>query len=186
MSDKKIILGLCGKISSGKGTIAEYAQKKYNASTHRFSTMLRDVLNRLYLDISRNNMQTLSTILRTNFSEDIMAKVMALDAKKDENQIIIIDGVRRMADIKYLKEIEGFYLVSVDADAKIRYDRLSKRSENIDDFGKSFEEFLKDEEQEAELEIPKAMAEAQIKINNNNNFEDLYKQIDKIIEKQRQ
>ncbi len=183
MPNKKIILGLCGKISSGKGTIAEYTQEKYNAKTFRFSTILRDVLTRLYLEINRSNMQNLSTILRSNFTEDIMAKVMAEDVKNDSSEIIVVDGVRRIADIKYLKKIEGFYLVSVDADAKIRYDRLSKRSENTDDFGKSYEDFLEDEKQEAEQEIPVAMAEAQVKINNDGSFDGLYKQIDEIIKK---
>lgn len=181
MENKKIILGLCGQISSGKGTIAEYAQKKYNAKTFRFSTMLRDVLSRLYLDITRYNMQTLSTILRTNFSEDIMAKVMAEDVKNDSTEIIIVDGVRRMADITYLKEINGFYLVSVKADAKIRFERLTKRNENSDDLGKTYEDFLKDEQQEAELEIPIAMQNADLEIDNNGSMEDLFKQVDDII-----
>ena len=183
MPSKKIILGLCGQISSGKGTIAEYAQKNLSGKTYRFSTMLRDVLNRLYLEITRSNMQTLSTILRQNFSEDVLAKVMAEDVQRNDNNLIIVDGIRRMADIKYLQELEGFYLVRVVADSKIRFERLIKRSENADDQQKTYEDFLKDERQEAELEIPLVMEKAELELNNNGTFEELYKQIDDIVKR---
>ena len=83
----KIILGLAGEISSGKGTITKYLTDKYGASSCRFSTMLRDILDRLYMEHSRENMQKLSTMLRQNFGEDVLAKVMSEDVKKDDNKI---------------------------------------------------------------------------------------------------
>ena len=88
----KIILGLAGEMASGKGTVAKYAAEKYNAKTWRFSTMLRDVLDRLSLEQSRDNMQTLSTILRQNFGEELFARVMAEDVKKDTSEIIVEIG----------------------------------------------------------------------------------------------
>jgi len=115
----KIILGLAGEMASGKGTIAKYATEKYNARTWRFSTMLRDVLDRLSLEQSRDNMQTLSTILRQNFGEELFARVMAEDVKKDTGEVIIIDGVRRFTDIENLKAMPGFHLVYIDVDQKI-------------------------------------------------------------------
>ena len=83
MSQQKIIIGLVSKIAAGKGTVTKYLQDKYGASAYRFSTMLRDALNRLYVEINRKNMQKLSTILRQNFGEDLMAKVIAEDVKRD-------------------------------------------------------------------------------------------------------
>ena len=56
MANKKIIIGLVGQLACGKGTVAEYLKEKYGASVYRYSTMLRDVLNRLYLEINRVNM----------------------------------------------------------------------------------------------------------------------------------
>jgi len=59
---KKIILGFAGEIASGKGTAAKYLAEKYGSGYFRFSTILRDVLKRLYLDESRENAQKISTV----------------------------------------------------------------------------------------------------------------------------
>jgi dephospho-CoA kinase len=180
---QKIVIGITSKIAAGKGTVAKYLQKKYKAKDYRFSTMLRDILNRLYLEIDRKNMQKLSTLLRQNFGEDIMAKVMAEDVKNDNSKIIIVDGVRRLDDIKYLREIEGFKLVAIETDIKKRYKRLVKRNENHGDDKKTYAQFLKDEQGEAELQVPKTMAAADAVINNNGSLGQLYKRVAGLIEK---
>jgi len=48
MTNEKIIIGLVGQMASGKGTIAEYLRDKHGADFFTFSTVLRDVLNRLH------------------------------------------------------------------------------------------------------------------------------------------
>ncbi|MFH0891224.1 MAG: AAA family ATPase [Candidatus Falkowbacteria bacterium] len=181
MTDKKIILGLVGQMACGKGTITKYATEKYGASTYRFSTILWDLLDRLHIEVSRNTLQTLSTSLRQNFGEDILAKVMAEDVRGDNNPIIIIDGIRRLADIKYLKEMENFRLVRIVADPKIRFKRLVERGEKAGDTEKTFEEFMSEQTKEAEAEIPTVMAGAELEINNNHGFEELHRLIDEII-----
>ena len=181
MENKKIILGFVGEMVSGKGTVAEYLQKNHGASTHRFSTMLRDVADRLYLDKSRKNLQKLSQVLRENFSQDIMARVMAEDVKNDTGNIVIVEGIRRFADIEYLKKIENFKLVYITADIKTRYERLTKRQENTDDQLKSFEAFQKDHTHESESQIKEVGKSAEYVIDNNGSFSDLYKQVDKIL-----
>ncbi len=46
------ILGLVGRQSSGKGTLAAYLKDTYSAATFRFRDPLADVLKRLALDLS--------------------------------------------------------------------------------------------------------------------------------------
>ncbi len=178
----KIILGLAGEIASGKGTTAKYVCEKHGGSTHRFSTMLRDVAKRMYLEESRDNLQKISTFFRENFNSDIMSMVISKDVERDTNEIVIIDGVRRMADIVYLQKIPGFKLAYVDVEIEKRYERIIKRGENTDDINKTFEEFKKDNEREAELQIKDLKNKADFVIDNNGNLEELYSQIDKIIE----
>lgn len=181
MTDKKIIIGLTGEICAGKGTIVKYLEKNHGATSYRFSSMLRDLLARLFLPVSRENMQNISTAIRQFFGEDIMAKVIAEDVKKDTNNIIVVDGVRRIPDIKYLREIGGFKLIRLVADPKTRYSRLIIRKENAGDENKTYEQFLEDHKKEADKEVPIVMAQADLEINNNDSLEDLYKQIDQII-----
>lgn len=179
----KTILGFIGQIASGKGAAANYLKEKYQSNTHRFSTSLTDILNRLYLPNSRENYQKLSQILRENFGQDTLAKIIAEDVKKDNQELIIVDGVRRPADVKYLKELDGFILVHIFADIDKRYQRITARTEKTDDQQKTFEEFKADHLKESEIQIEEIAKEASEQINNNGSLEDLYKQLDKLIAK---
>jgi dephospho-CoA kinase len=179
----KIILGFAGEIASGKGTAAKYICEKYNGSAHRFSTALRDVAKRMHLEENRENMQKISTLFREHFCEDILSLVIAEDVKDDKNEIIAVDGVRRLADIEYLKKISEFKLVYIEADMKKRYERIIQRGENSDDAEKTFAEFEKDHQREAEQQIKELKNHSDFVIDNNGNFEELYKQIDEIINK---
>jgi len=181
----KIIIGLVGPLASGKEVSKKYLEKKYGATSYRFSTMLRDILNRLYLPISRENMQNLSLDLRQRFGGDTFAKVIAEEAKGDPGEIVVIDGVRRLDDITHLKNIPGFCLVGIDAEPEIRYKRMLSRNENNGDAQKTFAEFLADGAKEAELEIPVVMQTAKYHLDNNGSLPDLYKQLDKIISQEK-
>jgi dephospho-CoA kinase len=56
----KKIIGFVGPMASGKGAASDYLRKKHDAGYHRFSTMIRDVMRRLDIEDSRENMQKLS------------------------------------------------------------------------------------------------------------------------------
>jgi dephospho-CoA kinase len=177
----KIILGIAGEIGSGKGTIAKHIKEKYKSSSHRFSTALRDVAQRMHLEESRENLQKISTLFRENFNDDILSMTVCHDVDEDTRQIVVIDGVRRMADIKYLKNLSGFKLVYVEANLDLRYNRITKRRENSDDMHKTYEEFLADNKREAEVQIKDLKNYADFVINNEGTFLELYHQVDKII-----
>lgn len=180
---KKLILGFVGLPASGKGTSAEYFQKKYGASTYRFSTMLFDLLQRIYLETNRDNLIKMSEAIRSTFGEDTMAKVMAKDAQSDQNNIIIVDGIRRMADIEYLSQLPNFVLIEIFAEPRTRYERLIQRSEKPDDKTKTFEQFMEDHKRSTEMSIPEVASHATEHIDNNGSSEELYKQLDNLIKK---
>lgn len=177
----KIVLGITGEIASGKGTATKCLLEKYSANSHKFSTMLRDVAKRMHLEENRENLQKLSTIFRKNFSDDLLSQVIYHDVVADENEIVVIDGVRRMSDIEYLKKLPGFRLIYIETEMEKRYERLIKRGENTDDANKTLDEFKADNEREAEKRIKDLKQDASFVIDNNGTFEDLYKQIDVII-----
>ncbi|MFA6537396.1 MAG: AAA family ATPase [Patescibacteria group bacterium] len=182
----KIILGFVGEIASGKGTACAYITKKYSAGTHRYSTILRDVLDRLYIEKSRENMQKVSLILRENLSQEIFARVIAEDVKNDPAEIVCVDGIRRLPDIAHLQQLPNFYLINIIADEKTRYKRIVLRSENSDDKNKTFTQFQKDHEAETEQTIRQIASHSTITLDNNGTREDLEKNIDALIEKLKQ
>ena len=179
----KIILGLVGKLSSGKGTIAKYLLEKHQANIVMFSQSLRDVLDRFYLPQTRDNMQSVSRGLREALGQDVIARVVAEDAKKAESQIVAVDGVRRPMDIVYLKELPGFSLIKVETEQKTRHERLNKRSQNPDDHLITFEEFQKKDIAEAESLIDEVAKEARFTVDNNGSQEELFKQVEEILRK---
>jgi dephospho-CoA kinase len=177
----KIIIGLVGTLASGKGAVKKRLVEKYKAEDCRFSTILRDVLKRIDVSTTRENLQNVSTVLRQLFGEDLLAKAIAKDASTLNADIVVIDGIRRISDIGHLLSLDNFILVSVDASPEIRYKRLVERNENAGDDKKTYDEFQADQNVEADRMIPEVMKIAKEKINNGGSLEDLYKQIDDIV-----
>lgn len=183
MTNNKVVLGFTGLMASGKGTAAKYLEEKYGAANLRFSTILRDVADRLYVPQSRDNLIKMSEVLRGNFGEDLLAKVMAGDAAKNSQSIIIVEGIRRPADIIHLSAMPHFVLVEIFAEPQTRYKRLVAREENTDDTTKTYEQFLADHQRSTELSILEVIPLAKEKIDNNGTLEDLHRQLDNLIKK---
>lgn len=179
----KLILCFVGLIASGKDVAKKYLEKEYGAESLRFSSILRDSLNCLGVETSRDNIIKLSTWSRENFGNDLLAKAMANKAKNIDNKIVVIDGARRIDDLIYLKQNKNFYLISIEAESETRYKRSLLRNENPGDDKKSYEDFLADHKKETEITIPETMAEANFKIDNNKDLTHLYQQIDDILKK---
>jgi dephospho-CoA kinase len=178
------IFGVAGEIGSGKGTFVEYAREKFGASTFSFSDVLKSLLDCLYLEKSRENLQDISTILRQRFGEDLLAKVIFEKIKEDKkDKIIAVDSIRRLADIKYLKKIKNFKLIYLEASEKNRFKRVSCRNEKTDDKNKKFSEFKKDSLAETEIQIKSLKKTADFVITNDGTIEEFYKKINKILKK---
>lgn len=177
----KVIIGIAGEIASGKGTVAKYLKDKHQASLHRFSTMLRDILKRMSIEENRENMQKVSLIMRQAFGEDSLAKAIFGEVNGDSSSLVVVDGVRRFPDVKYLVTLPEFRLIYIEAEAKKRFERLRERGENTDDGQKTFEEFEKDGQGEAESQIRSLKERSAFVINNDGNLEDLYSQIENIL-----
>lgn len=179
----KIIFGFTGPMGSGKDTAANYLETKYNGKNYSYSTMLADVLKRYYLEINRDNLIKISEAMRATFGEDIMAKTMAHDLESDSHHIVSTSNVRRMGDIEHLSKLPGFVLIAIDADSKIRYERILKRAQRSDELNKTYEQFLADQQRSTEISILETMKHATEKIDNNGTLEELYSQVDALVKK---
>jgi dephospho-CoA kinase len=180
--EKTKIFGLVGELASGKGAVSQYLKEKYSASTYRFSTPMRDVLNRLHIPLTRENLQDVSTILRERFGQDLFVNAIAEDALEDKAQIKLIEGIRLLVDIERLRKLPNFKLIHIKASVETRYKRLTERGENTDDHLKTFEEFQKDHLKETEIQIPKVAALADYIIENEGGLDELKQKIDNIIQ----
>lgn len=177
-----IIIGLVAEMAGGKTTVANYLTEKYGAANYGFGIIMRDLTNRLHLPPTRENLSYLSLVIRQQFGQDVLAKAMAEDIKADtEHTMIVVESIRREEDIKFLRELKGFHLISIKADMKTRYERLIKRREKEDDANKTYEQFVKDHELDTEVSIVPLLDKAEYIIENNGSLEELHQKIDNII-----
>ena len=95
----RTVIGLVGELASGKGTVAEYIQKKTHASQARFSQLLLDVLNRLALKTNRENFSALAQALRKTFGKDVIGKALKNDIAHLKETVTLIDGIRIKQDV---------------------------------------------------------------------------------------
>jgi dephospho-CoA kinase len=170
-------------MASGKDASKKYLEEKYGAVSFRFSSILREALDLLGIEQNRDNLITISVWARQNFGEDLLAKAMAKKVEKSDQELVIIDGARRLSDLIYLKKLPGFHLIAIEATPEIRYQRSVSRNENPGDAEKSYETFLADHEKETEKTIPETMAQAEFKIDNSSSLEELQQQLEEIIKK---
>ncbi len=182
---KKTIFGFVGQMASGKGEAAEYLKTHHHADTHRFSTMLRETLDRFYLPQERENLVKLSEVLRSAFGNDLLAKTMVNDLRKSAQPLIVVEGIRRVADLEGLKDLPEFILVAIDVDLETRFSRLKIRAENVGDAEKTYEQFIADQARSTEQTIPEVLALATERIHNNGSREDFYLQLDALVHKYR-
>lgn len=175
----KIILGIVGEKGSGKGTFPKLLQeilpdKKSVRTT--FSDVMTDTLNIWGLDRSRENYTKLVVAMRDSFGLDILANAVKKRVQELEGDIIVIDGMRWMADLDMIKSIDG-KIVYITADPKIRYERTKARGEKAGETETTFEQFMEEENAPTEVDIPKIAAAADFTINNDGDLEEFKRQV---------
>ncbi|MFZ5982071.1 MAG: AAA family ATPase, partial [Patescibacteria group bacterium] len=164
------------------GELARYVGKKYGASAYRSSEVLRDILKRMHLPETRENVQKVSMMIRKFFGEDIISKINLEDTQKSQKHIVAIDGLRRKEDFKYFRKKFDFRVIYIESDIKKRFARIAKRAENQGDRGKNFPEFKRDHKRETETKIKELKRSADYVVENNGTLREFQTKIDKIME----
>ncbi|MBI2644722.1 hypothetical protein HYW94_00910 [Candidatus Uhrbacteria bacterium] len=180
---KKIIIGIAGRMGCGKGMAGAYLAKKYGAQRFRSSTPLRASLDIFSIPQSRETMQKLSTFLRSAYGENIIAHAVGGLIEKSTAEICIFDGVRRKIDAEIFRARDNFFLLFIETDEKIRYDRYVKRDENPGDAGMPYDEFLKRSNAEPEQEIDLLKERADFVVENNGSVEEFEQKIEEVMQK---
>ena len=177
----KIIIGLAGELAAGKGSVSDYLVEAHNASRFGYSDSLRAALAIFDLEISRENLQKFSTVLRGAFGENLLEKAILREVNNSKALICVIDGIRRMSDVTEFVKMDNFYLVAVTADPKIRYERIVLRKQNTGEDKLTFEDFMKQHEAETEKQIEEVISNAKFKIINDRDLSSLHMQIEEVL-----
>lgn len=182
-----MIIGLTGKNAAGKGEIAKHLQSK-GFVYFSLSDALREEAAKRGLEHSRNNLINLGNELRKTYGNSVLAKRInekIEELKAQGKTDFVIDSIRNPGEIEELRKNEGFLLVGVVTDEKIRFQRLLKRGRIGD--AASFEEFQEQEQRENNNEasgqqLDKCLAMADKHISSNGTIDEANKEFDEWME----
>ncbi|MCX8147029.1 MAG: AAA family ATPase [Candidatus Woesearchaeota archaeon] len=182
-----MIIGVTGRIGAGKGTIVQYLRKK-GFVVFSFSKMIRqEALKRGY-GMDRASLEKVGDLIREEKGDEaVFAKRIMEKINKQKVKNAAIDGIRQPWEIKEFRKHGNFYLIAVDADQRIRFERTAKRGKPSDQT--DFEKFKYFDEKEyygrgkAHQQIKKSMEMADFYIRNDGTLEELYKKVDDVLKK---
>ena len=181
-----MIIGITGTDGSGKGTVVEYLVKEKGFAHYHARTLLIKEIQKRGLPVDRNQMRLIANEFRAQYGNDYLVQFFLAQAKDAGDAHIIIDSIRALAEAEYLKA-QGGILLAVDADQKVRYERVQKRRSESDKV--SFEQFVAHEELEKNDPNPHGMQKAKViemadyHILNGGTLEELHTQVDTFLEK---
>jgi dephospho-CoA kinase len=146
------ILGIAGTNGSGKDSVGELLASKYGFLFVSVTDMLRDELATRGLPPAREHMRDLSAEWRRESGLGVLInKAVELYKAPGHKYLgLAAASLRNPGEVDRVHDLGGKVLW-VDADPKIRYERVQGRGGNrtVDD-QKSFEQFLADEQAEME------------------------------------
>ncbi len=177
------IIGITGTLGAGKGEVVDCLKK---AGFVHFSAreFLFEEMGRRGLERNRDNINFVGEDLRrTHSASYIMESLFARAEKEGKN--CIIESVRAMGEVEFLKKQKNFTLLAVDADPALRYERVVKRKSELDRV--TFEKFLADEKREsvsknpAQMNLPDCIALADYTLMNNGTKEELGEKVEEVL-----
>lgn len=183
MKEKQVMLGITGTNGAGKGTVVEYLVKEKNFRHFSASGLITEEIIKREIPVNRDSMIAVGNDLREKYGSGYIAEELIRKAGESQDKTII-ESIRTPGEVKKLKE-KGGILLAVDADPKIRYQRILKRGSNKDLV--SFEEFMEQEKKEMESNDPNKQnllacrLMADYVLQNNTTIDELNGEIEKIL-----
>lgn len=181
-----MIIGITGTLGAGKGTIVEYLVEKRGFTHFSVRAFLIEEIEKRELPVNRDSMILVANDLRAKYSPSYLAQQLFERAKaKGGNSVI--ESLRTPGEIETLRKKGNFVMLAVDADPKIRYERITKRKSTTDNV--SFEKFMEQEKKEMTTDDPnkqnlsKCIEMADHVFQNNGTMEELKKEIEEFMNK---
>jgi dephospho-CoA kinase len=179
-----LVIGITGTLGAGKGTIVEYLVQEHSFKHFSVRAFLIEEINKRGLKVNRDSMTSVANDLRRQYSPSYVTDALFEIALK-VGQSCVIESIRTPGEIESLRNKGPFYLFAIDADPKIRYQRITQRASETDSI--NFETFLSNEAREMQSNDPNSqnlaacISKADFLFRNNNSVDALYKQVDKAI-----
>jgi dCMP deaminase len=179
MRERYRLIGLTGTNGAGKGEVAAFLVGRGYAYVS-LSDVIRDELRAEGREPSRDNLIAKGNALRRKHGPDVLARRII----EKVGGRTVIDSIRNAAEVVFLKRQTGFVLMSVDAPAALRFERVRKRGRN--ESAETLETFIakEDEEKGSDPEaqqLDRCLALADIAVLNDGTLEDLHRRLEEVL-----
>ena len=170
------LIGIAGTDGSGKDTIGEMLSDRHGWLFISVTDLLRQELTRQNKVITRANQRQLSAEWRRKSGNGVLIdKAWETYNQKNKNgqfRGLVTSSLRNPGEVDEIHRLGG-KVVWVDADIHVRYQRVINRQKNATEDNVTFEEFVKEEqeqmehqEDEATLSLSAVKAKADIFLDN--------------------
>ena len=179
-----MIIGITSLIGGGKEEATKRISEKLGIPSCSHSDFLRNELKKQGKEITRKSLQDLGNELRAKYGNDYIT-LQLIESNKDKKSYIA-ESIRNPDEVNALKKFADFILIAVIADQRLRFERVMTRQR--EEGAKTFEEFKKVDEREHNdlslggMRILECIKMADFIIYNNGSLEELYAQLDELIE----
>ncbi len=149
MKKKSFIIGLVGLPGAGKTTVAKILASKGFVHVTLSSFIKEEAKKDGTTEFPREVLQNYGNKMREIYGPQILAQLALKKIREEKPQKIVIDGIRNLYEVAFLKVENNFALIGVSARPKIRYLRLTRRTDRP--WKGSYKEFLHHEKREEAL-----------------------------------
>jgi dephospho-CoA kinase len=146
MDTKVQIIGVAGTAGAGKDTVADLIARLYGVENLSSGDVVRALTRHIYrlppdFNPVRDQLYDVANFLRNEVDAAIMVKICIHQVQVLGLKGGIISGLRSMGEADAVRAAGGI-IVGVDADPRVRYERIHARKRDTET-QKTYEQFLK-------------------------------------------
>jgi dephospho-CoA kinase len=181
-----LIIGITGTLGAGKGTVVEYLVETKGFIHYSVRAYLLGEIRRRSMPENRDSMVVVANELRQVHGPSYVTDQLYYEAARVGKRCII-ESIRTPGEIDSLRAKGSFFLFAVDADPKLRYERIVERSSETDKI--TYSTFIDNENREMSATDPNkqnlkaCIGQADFVLKNDGSREELFREVEKVLGK---